>query len=337
MSKLWRSLLVSLVLGLGSLYLVLPETFQLETLWALTQLGAPQLALLLGVLALRWLVGGGRTVLLTRLGGTPLSLSQGVRAYVVGLFASVITPAGGGAAVGLSWLLTRYGVPLQHAVLTSVLITVLDMTFFAWSVPAAFLYLSNVGTALPLAGLGWFVGLFSAAILTLSFLMIFRLAWLTGSVRALCRLPGLRRYQERIGHFLVDLEAASRAFARVPWHVHLGLHAYTALFWAVSFGFLNVAAFALGLGVPQLELLSLHTLIHAFAFLIPTPGASGYMEGALSLALAGRADPQMISGTVIVWRSLSYYLYFVLGPLISGRALMKGALPSKPKVPGQAN
>ena len=105
--------------------------------------------------------------------------------------------------------------------------------------------------------------------------------------------------------------------------MHIGLHACTALFWLVSFAFLNAVAFTLGLGVPQLELLALRTLIHAFAFAIPTPGASGYMEGALSLALAGRATPQLISTTVLVWRSLSYYLYFVLGPLISGRALMQ--------------
>ena len=110
----------------------------------------------------------------------------------------------------------------------------------------------------------------------------------------------------------------------------------TALFWVVSFSFLNAVAFTLSLGVPQLELLALRTLIHAFAFAVPTPGASGYMEGALSLALAGRATPQLISTTVIVWRSLTYYLYFILGPLISGRALAKRAEVSAFSKSGQS-
>ena len=143
MRKLWQTLLISLFLGLGSLYLILPETFQWETVRTLAVLGLPQLTLLVGVLALRWLVGGWRTALLVRLSGASLSLWQGVRAHVVGLFASVITPAGGGNALGLTWLLTRYSVPLQNAVITSVLVTVLDMAFFAWSVPAAFLYLTE--------------------------------------------------------------------------------------------------------------------------------------------------------------------------------------------------
>ena len=321
--RLWQTLLLSLVLGLGCLYLILPETFQWETLRTLAVLGPPQLALLVGVLALRWLVGGWRTVLLVRFSGASLSFWQGVRAHIVGLFAAVVTPSGGGSAFGVTWFLTRYGVPLQNAAIVSVLILVLDMAFFAWSVPLSFLYLSQIGTPLPLAGLGWFVAFFSVAIFTLSLLLTFRLRLVIWGVRAMFRLPGLHRYAEKVDGFLENLELASRTFAGAPWPVHLGLHACTALFWLVSFGFLIVVALTLRLEVPPSELLAIHTLIHAFAFLIPTPGASGYMEGALSLALAGRASPQMISTTVIVWRSLSYYLYFILGPLISGRALLR--------------
>ncbi len=236
-----------------------------------------------------------------------------------------MTPAGGGNALGLTWLLTRYNVPLQNAVMTSVLVTVLDMAFFAWSVPVAFLYLVRAGTTLPLAGLGWLIMLFALTILTLSLLLTFRLQLFIGGVRFLFRLPGLRRHAQRIDGFLEDLDTVSRTFMRTLWYVHLGLHACTALFWTINFAFLNAVATALQLGVPQLELLSIRTLIHAFAFAIPTPGASGYMEGALSLALAGRALPQTVSTTVLVWRSLSYYLYFLLGPLIGGRALTKRA------------
>ncbi len=323
--RIWQTLLLSLLLGIGSLYFLVPETFQLETLRTLLTLGLPQLALLLGVLALRWAIGGWRTALLVRLSGASLSTWQGIRVHVVGIFASVITPAGGGNALGVTWLLTRYNVPLQNAVITSVLVTVLDMAFFAWSVPAAFLYLTQVGTSLPLAGLGWLVMLFSAVVFSLSFLLAFRLRLFIKLMRALFRLPGLRRYAEKVGGFLADLETASRTFAKEPLYVHLGLHICSALFWVSSFAFLVAVGLSLGLDVPPLELLALHTLIHAFAFAVPTPGASGYMEGALSLALAGRATPQLVSTTVIVWRSLSYYLYFVLGPLISGRALTKRA------------
>jgi len=320
----WQTLLVSLALGLGCLYLVLPETFDRETLRTLAVLGAPQLLLLVAVLALRWLVGGWRTALLVHFSGAPLTLWGGVRAHLVGVFASVVTPSGGGNAVGLSWYLTRCGVPLQNAVIASLLIAVLDMTFFAWSVPVAFLYLLQAGTPLPVAGLGWLVAVFAVAILTLSLLLTFRLKLFIGGVGALFRLPGLRRFAAKTTGFLENLETASHTFARAPWPVHLGLHSCTALFWVVNLVFLNAVAASLRLGVPQLELLASYTLIHAFAFAIPTPGASGYMEGALSLALAGRATPQAVSTTVIVWRSLSYYLYFILGPLISGRALVKG-------------
>lgn len=323
--RLWQTLLASLALGLGCLYLILPETFDPETLRTLSVLGVSQLGLLVAVLALRWLVGGWRTMLLVRFSGASLTLWGGVRAHLVGVFASVVTPSGGGNAVGLSWFLTRYGVPLQNAVIASLLIAVLDMVFFAWSVPAAFWYLARAGTPLPVAGLGGFVAVFAVAVFTLSLLLTFRLQLFIRGVGAVFRLPGLRRFAAKAGGFLVNLETASHTFARAPWPVHLGLHGCTALFWLVNFAFLNAVAAALGLGAPQLELLASYTLIHAFAFVVPTPGASGYMEGALSLALAGHATPQAVSSTVIVWRTLSYYLYFVLGPLISGRALVRRA------------
>ncbi len=325
MRRLAQTAFLSLALGLGSLYLVLPETFSASTLRSLARLGVSQLVLLTAVLVLRWLVGGWRTALLVRFSGASLTLWQGIRSHLVGTFASVVTPTEGGNAVGLTWLLTRYQVPLQNAVITSVLVTVLDMAFFSWSVPVAFLYLVHAGTTLPLAGLGWLVALFSVTVLALSLLLTFRLRLLIYAIRALFRAPGLRRYAERVRGFLFNLETASRTFAHAPWYAHLGLHACTALFWVVDFSLLLAVAAALRLGVAPLELLAIRTLIHAFAFAIPTPGASGYVEGALLFALAGRATPQAISTTVIVWRSLSYYLYFIVGPLIGGRALAKTA------------
>ena len=102
----------------------------------------------------------------------------------------------------------------------------------------------------------------------------------------------LTRWRKGLLTFLQQLEEASVLFVQTPWHVHIKLHAVSALFWCVRFAVFNAAAVAVGLVVGQLELLAAHDIIHALAFLVPTPGASGYVEAAFGWLLAGLANPE---------------------------------------------
>lgn len=325
--RFWQILSLSLLLSGGALAWLLPSAFTPES-WRLLA-GVPWwgFALLAGVLCVRWLCGGWRTAVLTRLTGAQLSVNQGVRCHLMGTFSSVITPAGGGNALGMTWLLHHYGVALPQAVLVNVLVTVTDMSFFAWSVPLAVLWLAQRGVQLPFEHPLWWVASFAVVALSASLLLSFRLHWLTAVIRlglhwrGLLRWRKLARWRKGVLMFLAQLEQASALFARTPRRVHIQLHALSALFWIVRFTVFNAAAVAVGLAAGQLELLAAHDIIHALAFLMPTPGASGYVEAAFGWLLSSITEPERLAATVILWRLVSYYVYFLLGPLVGSAAL----------------
>ncbi|MEM7734987.1 MAG: lysylphosphatidylglycerol synthase transmembrane domain-containing protein [Deinococcota bacterium] len=314
--RFWQILAVSLALSAAALAWLLPSAFSADSWQQLSRVSPWGLGLLLIALCARWLCGGWRTAILARLTGADLSVLQGVRCHVMGTFSSVITPAGSGNALGMTWLLHHYGVALPKAVLVNLLVTVTDMSFFSWSVPLSVLWLYNRGVELPLARPLWTVAGFMAFAIAASLLLSLRLRWLIAVVRWLSSWSRLTRWRKGLLTFLQQLEEASVLFVQTPWHVHIKLHAVSALFWCVRFAVFNAAAVAVGLVVGQLELLAAHDIIHALAFLVPTPGASGYVEAAFGWLLAGLANPEKLAAAVILWRLISYYLYFILGPLI---------------------
>lgn len=325
--RFWQILGLSLLLSGGALAWLLPSAFTAESWQRLAQVPVWGIALLLTALGARWFCGGWRTAVLARLTGGQLSVRQGVRCHMMGTFSSVITPAGGGNALGMTWLLHHYGVALPRAVLVNVLVTVTDMSFFAWSVPLAVLWLAKRGVQLPIENSSWWVAGFAIGAFLASLLLSFRLHWLTAVVRRIVCWRGLLRWRRvarwRKGAlaFLEQLEQASALFARTPQRVHLQLYALSALFWMVRFAVFNAAATAVGLAAGQLELLAAHDIIHALAFVMPTPGASGYVEAAFGWLLASLADPERLAATVILWRLVDYYLYFVVGPFIGSSVL----------------
>jgi uncharacterized protein (TIRG00374 family) len=326
-TRFWQILGLSLLLSGGALAWLLPSAFTPESWQYLVRVPVWGIALLLLALSVRWLCGGYRTAVLARLTGAQLSISQGVRCHMMGTFSSVITPAGGGNALGMTWLLHHYGVALPRAVLVNVLVIVTDMSFFAWSVPLSVLWLAERGVQLPIENPLWWVAGFAVVAFSASLLLSFRLHWLTAVVRYGLHWRGLLRWRRLAGWrkgvlaFLEQLEQASALFARTPRRVHVQLHALSALFWLVRFAVFNAAAVAVGLAAGQLELIAAHDIIHALAFLMPTPGASGYVEAAFGWLLSSLADPERLAATVILWRLVSYYLYFLIGPFIGSSVL----------------
>lgn len=327
MHKFWQALLISLLLGLGGMWLVLPSTFSSETLATLAS--AEVGPLLLGLLSIIgwWLLAGYRNQFLVKLLGSRISLWQGIQTHILGVFSAAVSPGGGGNSIGIAWVLTRYGIALDTAVAVTVLTLVGNMAFYGWAVPVAFFYLVAEGIKLPLDYLGLLVIPLALAALIISFLLVFRLRYATALCRGLLKLPFLRRFRQRMLPFLAELELAGQRFAKVAWYWHLWFHFISALSWLLFFAFLNTVLLALHLDVLQLVALSVQIIIHAFAFAVPTPGASGYQEAALTLSLRAATRQELLSAAIILWRGGTYYLYFFLGPLVGGLALLNKRTP----------
>src|SRR3712207_2579203 len=133
---------VGLALGLGGLYLVAGgEVFRLET-YRVRDPSALVVALCVLAFVAEWFVMDvTRIWLLCRNQGIPLPFRSAILVHLTSMFVASVTP--GNAAVGptTAVALSRLGVPFGKSVGVAIQVIVLDMIYFAWSVPLSLGYL----------------------------------------------------------------------------------------------------------------------------------------------------------------------------------------------------
>jgi len=323
MKRILTALVLSLLLGALSLWLVSSNLFGKEVWQALEHFRLRWLAAVFTLILCWWLVSGYRMIFLARRIGSYPGLWGGVQTHIVGVFSSSITPAGGGNSIGIALLLMRLGLKPENAVVVTVMSLVGDLAFFSWTMPASFFLLLRYGINLPIDHLGVFILIVSCLALALSYLLVFRLSLATALAKRLFTLRFVRRFRNRkISRFLADLELASTAFASSPWSWHLRFHGLSTIARLCFFATLNLILLGLDIDFNHLVVLASQIVVHAFAFVIPTPGASGYQEAAITFALKGEIPAQLLTAAVIIWRFTNYYLYFIAGSIVGGVALL---------------
>ena len=322
MLRLWQAISISLVLGILSLWIVLPNLSLTEIRNSVADFDIRLIPGIISLIISWWITAGLRTIALASRVGNRLNLWQAVQTHVFGVFSSTITPAGGGNSFGIAFLLNRFGLSPQNATAVTVMTLVGDMTFFAWAVPAAFVLLTKRGLSLPIDHLPLFILGLSALSLTVSYILVFRLPLTTRLVARLISFPLFRKLQPRSNVFLTQLGLASERFSTVSWTWHVGFHVLSAFTRLLYFSIFILILIALGLNIPHLSIYALQVVIHNFAFVVPSPGASGYQEIAMTYALKGQVPSGLLSATILVWRLCNHYLYFLIGPLLGGLALL---------------
>lgn len=323
MTRLLSALAISLVLGLASLYLVAPENLIRDGLNAITRIDPLAVAGITVPMVLWWLLSGWRIVFLSASTSKPVNLWQGVQTHVLGTFSAIATPAGGGNSIGIALMLNRFGLPANEAIATAVMCVVGDLAFFGWAAPAGYVALRLARVHVPLEQLGLVIGLLSLLALLASYLLVFRLSVAIRLLRRISAHPLLQRFHARTDAFLRDLGLAGEQFSKLPWHWHLRFHLLSSAARLPYFAVLNLVLVGLLVRADHLVVYSAQIVLHAFAFFIPTPGASGYQEAAITYALKGHVGGRSLAAAVILWRVFQHYIYFLLGPLLGGLALAR--------------
>jgi uncharacterized protein (TIRG00374 family) len=308
---------LSLALGLAGLAFVLWWRGGAVTLTALTALGPATLGLGFALLLLSHLAGALRLSLLALRLGTSLPLQRALRAYLLGVFSAAVTPGGGGHALAIGWVLRRHGMSGEAAWSVAIYPTLLDLLFFAWSLPIAFLVLGSGGqpeaSTFRLATL-----VVAVCMLLLWYLLAFRLRWLASLTARVFLVRGLRRWHRRAVRFTTRLVQGVGHLSRMRPSTVLLLQVLTLVLHTSSFLILVVVANALGAQLAPATAVAVMLLVSVVANVVPTPGASGYMEAALALALTRDADPTRIAAAVVTWRAYSHYAALLVGPLLAG-------------------
>lgn len=274
------------------------------------------------LLALSFFCGGLRIQLLSRTLGYRVRLPSALRSHILGLFSAAVTPSGSGNAPAIALMLRRDGLSQAHAWSVALYTGVVDLLFFAWGVPVALLTLKLTGY-LPqnplLLGAGIAV---SVLFIGLWYVLAFYLNAVPGFIHWLFRLKPLRRFRRRAERFAGTLTTTISRLSATTWAEQLGLQALAVgLHVSVFVTFLVIAA-ELGLSLLALPTLATLFLVFVLSHVVPTPGGSGFLELTLPLLLLPER-PAAVAPTVIVWRLLTFYSVFLLGPVLGGAALAK--------------
>ena len=157
----------------------------------------------------------------------------------------------------------------------------------------------------------------------LAFVLIFRVHWLDGLADRLFRGP-LLRFRRRSLRAIRGFTNTSDSFPyRNPvWH--LKIQGLTAASWIGFFMALPLIASAYGARFDPVGGTTFLLVATALSAVVPTPGASGFFEvgvGAYLVRLDADAPATVIT---IVWRLITFYVFFLIGPLVGGYVLAAG-------------
>ncbi len=315
-------MLFSLGLSVVAIYFVMPHDIDWAKLSQLVRIDVLGVVLLLLALFTWWASAGWRIQLLAGDLGAKVSLSRATRAFILGMFSGILTPAAAGGSVAIGWYLSRY-LSAKQAAAIAVYGFALDLVFYAWALPVSFVVLSSNGVNFGVPGLAIYVGLIASGALTFALALMYfstpfsRLIWRVFSWRWLMRWRrGMYGFVRRTARVLARLRS-------LPWPLQLRLHVATAASFVVHFAVLNGVALALSIPVHHLNVLAIQILVVALGLVVPTPGGAGYMEFALGRVLRQQVPDEAVVPLVLAFRVFSYWLYFVLGPFIGGAALLR--------------
>ncbi|HEX7004884.1 MAG TPA: lysylphosphatidylglycerol synthase transmembrane domain-containing protein [Trueperaceae bacterium] len=319
---LWRALLLSLLLSVAGVLVVALWLGEPGDLRALSRLSLPDLSVALLLLVTSLFAGGARLRILVSMVGERVNLWRATRAFVLGLFAAAVTPSGGGNAPAIGLSLIRDGVRSSAAWSVTIYSSIADLLFFAWSIPVASLVLYRTDGLLSFR-LFWLSLLVSVASLVLWYLLAFELGRATRLSGKLFSLPGLRRWRKRVMRSLADVGTATAQVTDSHLGLHLLLQLLTALLHLLLYAIFYVIATSLGAQVALPVSLAILLLVSVTSYFVPTPGASGYLELAMSFAFARQLPSALLTATVVGYRALSYYAAILLGGLLGGAVLTK--------------
>ncbi len=323
-----RSLVVSMVLSaLGLAWVV----FRVGTVQDLVVIR--QLRWSYGVFAVLGLLGAFvmaalRLRYMCRRLGHRVKLHEALRAHILGMFSATVTPGGSGATPALALSLQSQRLPPGVAWAIGVAVFGADALFHAWGLPIALglLYALHLYPHTP----GWLaLGALAVALsAAVAYLVQFRLEWLEPITRGVLRGP-LVRFRRRGLRFVETMLESNRLFKSAPSRFHLILQGFTALSWISFFSVLFFVARGLGLLVSLASIEAAQMVVTVMSTFVPTPGGSGFQELGISYVLisAGGDATASVPAAVLLWRLVTYYSIFLLGPLLGGFLLTRRVLP----------
>ena len=303
---------VGLALGLAGLYLVAGgEIFRVET-YRVRDPSVLVVALCVLAFVAEWFVMDvTRIWLLCRNQRIPLPFRSAILVHLTSMFVASLTPGNAGVGPTTAVALKRLGVPLGKSVGVAIQVLVLDMIYFAWSVPLSLGYLIYSDT-LELPPGPEFASFAIAALAIVGAVFLTRYPRpVVRLILAVARLRSSSRLAPRLRKGARDYYRSALAFKSMALSTWLALNLVVAAGWFSGYVLFWLLLEFYGVEVGLLATLAILNSITLVSHLFPTPGASGFMEAALGLSVGAGGGA---AAALLIWRLASYHAIFLLGP-----------------------
>jgi len=312
-----RSLIVSMVLSALGLAWVVFRVGRVQDLSIIQDLPWTYALAALGGLLGAFTMAALRLMYMCRRLGFRLPLFHALRAHILGMFSATVTPGGSGSTPALALALQGQRLPPGVAWAVGVAVFGADALFHTWGLPISLGLLYALGLYPHTPGwlaLGALTVVVSAVV---AYLVQFRLPWLEPLARWILRGP-LIRWRRRGLRFVDTTLESNRLFRSAPIGFHLTLQGVTALSWISFFSILFFLARGLGIAVSLPAIEAAQMVVVVMSTFVPTPGGSGFFELGISYVLIARGGGAAVPGVVLLWRLVTFYSIFLLGPLLGG-------------------
>jgi glycosyltransferase 2 family protein len=320
--RLTQALIISVLFGILGFALVFFRGGKPEDLLEIRNLSPTFLALAILALFLSFVFAAFRLQHLCRRLGHTLKFRHALRTHILGIFSAAVTPSGGGSTPAIALTLQYQGLSSARAWATGIALFVADAIFLLWTLPIALIFL-RVHNLYP--NTIWWNSVAILAVTVnafIAYVFIYRLEWLGPIFRSLLRGP-LLRFRRNALRFVASLLESNQIFTGASWGFYGLTQLWTLLSWVCFFFVLTCLARGLNIAIPIIASEAWQLVVTALSFAVPTPGGSGFFEFATSALLLDKGNNGAVAAVIAVWRFMTFYLFFILGPVLGGYILLK--------------
>ena len=285
------------------------------------------IAATLGMLVTRVYFGGLR---LSHISNRRLSPAAGIRGQLAWDFFSNVTPSAvGGGPFAAVFIARDRNIRVGEATALMLFSMLLDQLWFAFSIPivvtASFFWevipksFGTIGTS---AFIIYYFGLL-LWITAFGYATLFRPVHLQKILDRVFRLKWLRRFQKRVDQEMDQLRLRARILRTQSARFYIKGILLTFGTWISRYLFLMFVVWSIYSDVDKFLLLIRTAAMQLGALILPTPGGSGGIEGLYALFIGPLMPAAALAPSLLIWRSLGYYLFIVIGIFLTTHHVQK--------------
>ena len=320
--------LIPTIMGLGAiLYLYGDDLVEIRDI-EFSHRSAWALAAAIGLVVIRDLAYMARVKILSM---GQFDWRSSLRVVLLWEFASAITPSVIGGSPIAIYIMKREGMTLGRSVATVLATSLMDEFFYVFVVP---IFVFAIGTEvfipeglsetaqLSIQSIFWTgYSIHCALTLLILFVLFIRPKRTREIFLTLFRMRWLRRWKRWAESLTDEWMRASdslKGATKTMWLKTLGV---TFVSWTSRFLILNAVLYIFFDSVQNLEVFARQLSLWIAMLVSPTPGASGIAEFSLPIFMQGVAVVGGVS--VLVWRTLTYFIYLIIGSILLPRWMVK--------------